>query len=118
MAKITIPQSESRVTPGKVAQTGALALPMSLATTVGSGWSAVGKVIDDIHKDQVAVEDQNDLLDIVKKVAVDIEGISSGVSKNSDVKFAVDTFDKLTQPDVWNNLLTDKRPRVKNSKSY
>ena len=113
MAKITIPQSESRVVPGKVAQTGALALPMSLATTVGSGWSAVGKVIDDIHKDQVAVEDQNDLLDIVKKVAVDIEGISSGVSKNSDVKFAVDTFDKLTQPDIWNNLLTDKRPRVK-----
>ena len=113
MAKITIPQSESRVAPGKVAQTGALALPMSLATTVGSGWSAVGKVIDDIHKDQVAVEDQNDLLDIVKKVAVDIEGISSGVSKNSDVKFAVDTFDKLTQPDIWNNLLIDKRPRVK-----
>jgi hypothetical protein len=113
MAKIKISQSESTVTPGKVAQTGALALPMSLATTIGSGWSAIGKVIDDIHKDQVAVEDQNDLLDIVKKVAVDIEGISSSASKNSDVKFAVDTFDTLTKPEVWSKLLTNKRPRVK-----
>jgi hypothetical protein len=114
MAKIKIPQSESQVKVGGVTQTGALALPIvQLSQVVGSGYKALGKVVEDIHKEQVTAEDNAQFQDIIKKASVDIERISTAASRGTDVKLAVDTFEKLTKPEKWNELTNGKRKKVK-----
>jgi len=113
MATLKITQSKSRARERQVTQTGALALPMSLATQRGQGFAAIGKVIEDIHKEQVAIEDNNTLLELIKVASIDIENASAGASQNTDIKFAINAFDKVTKADKWNGLTKDKRPRVK-----
>ena len=113
MAILKITQSKSRARERQVTQTGALALPMSLATQRGQGFAAIGKVIEDIHKEQVAIEDNNTLLELIKVASIDIENASAGASQNTDIKFAINAFDKVTKADKWNGLTKDKRPRVK-----
>lgn len=114
MVKIIIPESTSKVRERDVAQTGALALPMSLATKVGESYSAVGKIFDDISKEQAATEDQNTLNDIIKEVSVDMNTVKTGASKNTDVKFAVKAYDDNTKLSKYEKFLEGKNPRVKN----
>ena len=113
MAILKITPSQSRARERQVTQTGALALPMSLATQRGQGFAAIGKVIEDIHKEQVAIEDNNTLLELIKTASIDIENASAGASQNTDIKFAINAFDKVTKAEKWNGLTKDKRPRVK-----
>ena len=114
MAVIKIPQSTAQVKIGAATQTGALALPINqLSQVVGSGYKALGKVVEDIHKEQVTAEDNAQFQNILKKVAVDIERISSAASKGTDVKLAIDTFENLTKPERWNELTNGKRNKVK-----
>ena len=113
MAILKITPSQSRARERQVIQTGALALPMSLATQRGQGFAAIGKVIEDIHKEQVAIEDNNTLLELIKVASIDIENASAGASQNTDIKFAINAFDKVTKAEKWNGLTKDKRPRVK-----
>ena len=56
MAILKITQSQSRVRERQVTPTSALVLPLSLAAQRGQGVSAIGKVVDDIHKEQVAMK--------------------------------------------------------------
>ena len=113
MAKIKIPQSQSQVKVGAATQVGTLALPINqLSQVVGSGYRALGKVVEDIHKEQVTAENNDQFQNIVKKAAVDIERISSAASKGTDVKLAIDTFEKLTKPEKWNELTNGKRKKV------
>ena len=115
MAKIKIPQSTAQVKVGAAAQVGALALPITqLSQIVGSGYKALGKVVEDIHREQVTAEDNAQFQEIVKKAAVDIQTASTNASKNqTDVKLAVDNFEKLTKPETWNELTKGKRKKVK-----
>jgi hypothetical protein len=114
MATFKIPQSTAQVKIGAATQTGALALPINqLSQVVGSGYKALGKVVEDIHKEQVTAEDNAQFQNILKKVAVDIERISSAASKGTDVKLAIDTFENLTKPERWNELTNGKRNKVK-----
>jgi len=113
MATLKIIQSESKVRERQVPQTGALTLPMSLATQRGQGFAAIGKVIEDIHKEQIAVEDNNTLLELIKTASIDIEKASANASQNTDIKTAINAFDKVTKNETWNSLVQDKRPRVK-----
>ena len=114
MAKIKIPQSSAQVKLGAATQVGALSLPvMQFSKVVGSGYQALGKVVEDIHKEQVTAENNAQFQSIVKKAAVDIERISTAVSKGTDVKLAIDTFENLTKPERWNELTNGKRNKVK-----
>jgi len=114
MAKIKIPQSQSQVKVGGATQTGALALPIvQLSQVVGSGYKALGKVVEDIHKEQVTAENNAQFQDIIKKASVDIERISTAASRGTDIKLAIDTFEKLTKPEKWNELTNGKRKKVK-----
>ena len=113
MAVLKIPQSQSKVRERQVPQTGALALPFSLATNVGQGFAAIGKVVDDIHKEQVAVEDNNRLLEVIKTASMDINQVSASVSKNTDMKTAIDLFEASTKADKYASLTANDRPRVK-----
>tara|TARA_X000001388_G_scaffold62654_3_gene48446 strand:+ start:1386 stop:3047 length:1662 start_codon:yes stop_codon:yes gene_type:complete len=113
MATIKIPQSTAQIKVGGAAPTGSLALPVvQLSQVVGSGYKALGKVVEDIHKEQVTAENNAQFQEIVKKAAVDIERISSSVSKGTDVRLAIDAFEKLTKPGKWNELTRDKRKKV------
>ena len=113
MAILKITQSQSRVRDRQVTPTSSLVLPLSLAAQQGQGLSAIGKVVDDIHKEQVAIEDNNKLLQIIKTASVDIEKVSSNVSKNTDLKYAINKFESLTKPERFDSLITDVSPNVK-----
>ena len=115
MAKLKIPQSSAQIRVGAATQTGALALPiLQLSQVVASGYNALGKTVEDIHKEQITAEDNAQFQNIIKKAAVDIERISTAASKNNtDVKLAIDTFEKLTKPEKWHELTNGKRKKVK-----
>jgi GTPase len=68
MATIKIPQSTAQIKVGGAAPTGSLALPVvQLSQVVGSGYKALGKVVEDIHKEQVTAENNAQFQEIVKK---------------------------------------------------
>ena len=73
----------------------------------------IGKVVDDIHKEQVAVEDNNRLLEVIKTASMDINQVSASVSKNTDMKTAIDLFEASTKADKYASLTANDRPRVK-----
>jgi len=60
MAKLEIFNSNQKVQGSNTPNTSALALPLSLAKQVGSGFSAVTKSIAAIQKDLYAVQDEFD----------------------------------------------------------
>ena len=88
MAKITIPQSQLKANTGQAAPTGNLALPLSLADVIGSGFGEVGKQVQKVANKQKDLNDQIRLNELVKDAVVEIEKVSSGVSKNSDLSSA------------------------------
>ena len=73
MAKLEIIQSQAKVADSKAPRFSTLSLPMSLASTVGSGYSAVGKAIADIQKDIYALEDQNQVNEILPDINTRIQ---------------------------------------------
>ena len=113
MAILKIPQSQSKVRERQVTQTAALTLPMSLATQRGQGFAAIGKVVDDIHKEQVAVEDNARLLEVIREASTTINQVSAAVSKNTDMKTAIDLFESSTKAESFDGLVANDRSRVK-----
>ena len=73
MATLKIYQVQSKVRqPGDQAQGGLI--PVSLATQLGKGLGEIGKVVDDIRKDQRREENENEATDI-------ITGLNSKISQ-------------------------------------
>ncbi|BAQ86224.1 hypothetical protein [uncultured Mediterranean phage uvMED] len=113
MAILKIPQSQSRVRERQVTQTAALTLPMSLATQRGKGFAAIGKVVEDMHKEQVAVEDNARLLEVIREASTTINQVSAAVSKNTDMQTAIDLFENSTKAESFDGLVANDRSRVK-----
>ena len=112
MAVLKIPQSEQKVRT-QTEQNVDIRLPLSLAQQQGSAISSLGKVYEDIYKEQRAIEDKTELYEITREVQKDISKISSDVSKNTDLEFAHKTFGDLVKPEKYDYLLKDKNKRVK-----
>ena len=112
MAKITIPQSQLKVNVGQATPTGNLAMPFSLASVIGQGYGAIGKEVEKVAKKQKDLNDEIRLNEIVKDAIVRIESVSAGVSKNSDLQFAVDLFDKKTKLDQFEDLYKKENTKV------
>lgn len=112
MAKITIPQSQLKVNVGQATPTGNLAMPFSLASVIGQGYGAIGKEVEKVAKKQKDLNDEIRLNEIVKDAIVRIESVSAGVSKNSDLQFAVDLFDKKTKIDQFEDLFKKENTKV------
>ena len=112
MAVLKIPQSEQRVRT-QTEQNVDIRLPLSLAQQQGAAISSLGKVYEDIYKEQRAIEDQTEFYEITREVQKDISKISADVSKNTDLKFAHKTFGDLVKPEKYDNLIKDKNRRVK-----
>ena len=112
MAVLKIPQSKEQAKAGGNIRGVDNTLPLSLARQQGAAFGSVGKVFEDIYKEQRAIEDKKDFYEITKKVGTDIAQISSEVAKNSDLEFAHKTFDELTSRDKYDSFLEGKNRNV------
>ena len=112
MAVLKIPQSTQQAKAGGNLSGIDTTLPLSLATQEGKAISSVGKVFEDIYKEQKGIEDKKEFYKITREVGRDIQKVSSEVSKNSDLEFAHKTFDELTKRDKYDKFLADKNKTV------
>ena len=112
MAVLKIPQSTQQAKAGGNISGIDTTLPLSLARQQGAAISSVGKVFEDIYKEQRAIEDKKDFYEITKEVGKDIQRVSDDVSKNTDLEFAHKTFDDLTKRDKYEKFLEGKNRNV------
>ena len=112
MAVLKIPQSEQRVRT-QTEQNVDIRLPLSLAQQQGAAISSLGKVYEDIYKEQRAIEDKKEFYEVSREAQKDISKISAEVSKNTDLEFAHKTFGNLVKPEKYDKLIKDKNKRVK-----
>ena len=113
MAVLKIPQSQQQVRAAGQSGNVDIRLPLSIAREQGAAFSSLGKVYEDIYKEQRDIEDKKEFYKITKEVGTDISKVSKGVQGNTDLKFSHDTFDKLTQPEKYEPFLKDKNKRVR-----
>ena len=112
MAVLKIPQSTQQAKAGGNLSGIDTTLPLNLARQEGAAISSVGKVFEDIYKEQKGIEDKKEFYKITREVGRDIQKVSSEVSKNSDLEFAHKTFDELTKRDKYDKFLADKNKTV------
>ena len=98
MAVLKIPQSQQQVRAAGQSGNVDIRLPLSLARQQGAAFSSLGKVYEDIYKEQRDIEDKKEFYEITREVQKDISKISSEVSKNTDLEFAHKTFSDLVKP--------------------
>ena len=72
MAKLEIFNSKQEVQGSTVPRTSTLALPLSLAKQVGAGVNAITKSIADIQKDLYAIQDENEVNEILPTINIKI----------------------------------------------
>ena len=113
MAVIKIPQSQQQVRAAGQSGSVDIRLPLSLAQQQGAAFSSLGKVYEDIYKEQRDIEDKKEFYKVTKEAGITIGKASRGVQGNTDLKFSHETFDKLTAPEVFEPLLKDKNKTVR-----
>ena len=113
MAVIKIPQSQQQVRAAGQSGSVDIRLPLSLAQQQGAALSSLGKVYEDIYKEQREIEDKKEFYKVTKEAGITIGKASRGVQGNTDLKFSHKTFDKLTAPEVFEPLLKDKNKNVR-----
>ena len=112
MAKLEIIQSQAKVADSKTPRTSALALPISLASTVGSGYSAVGNAIANIQKDIYALEDQNQVNELLPDINAKIQKEYDKYLTSRDTD-APQKFEKDISNKSFEQILKDVNPTVK-----
>ena len=90
MAVLKIYESQTRVKDPQVAQTGALTIPVGIATQYGQAISSVGKVVEKIQLENKAEEDANEASDLITLVNQKI------AEKYNDLSKSTKTADVLT----------------------
>ena len=84
MAKLEIFNSKQQVQGSNTPNTSALALPLSLAKQVGSGFNAVTKSIAAIQKDLYAVQDENQVNEILPSINIKIQKAYEKYANSTD----------------------------------
>ena len=84
MAKLEIFDSKQKVQGSNTPNTSALALPLSLAKQVGAGFNAVTKSIADIQKDLYAVQDENQVNEILPSINIKIQKAYEKYANSTD----------------------------------
>ena len=114
MSVLKIPQSEQQARVGSAPNLGSAALPLSLAKAYGQAIGEVGKQVEKVVKEQRDVNDQITLNEMVRDSIVTLERVKSEVSRNDDLQFAVEEYDKKTKLDNFANIYQDKNKNVQN----
>ena len=84
MAKLEIFNSKQQVQGSNTPNTSALALPLSLAKEVGAGFNAVTKSIAAIQKDLYAVQDENQVNEILPSINIKIQKAYEKYANSTD----------------------------------
>ena len=108
MAVLKIPQSELKATTGEVTRISDAALPMSLAKAYGQAIGEVGKQVQKVAKEQKDINDQITLNEMVRDAIVQMEKVRAEVSRNSDLTFAVNEYDKKTTLENFTDIYSNK----------
>ena len=87
MAVIKIPQSQQQVRAAGQSGSVDIRLPLSLAQQQGAALSSLGKVYEDIYKEQREIEDKKEFYKVTKEAGITIGKASKGVQGNTDLKF-------------------------------
>jgi len=103
MAEFKIIQSQAKVKDSATPPSTSLMLPLSLASTVGSGFQAVAKSISDIQKDVIALENQNTVNRILPDINLEAQKVYERYSNSTDTKdtdkfrsdIAINKFEKF-----------------------
>ena len=114
MAVLKIPQSELRANVGQATPVSEGAISMTIAKAYGQAIGEVGKQVQKVAKDQRDINDQVTLNEMVRDAVVQMEKVRSEVSRNSDLTFAVNEYDKKTTLESFNNIYKDKNKNVQN----
>lgn len=115
MARIKIPDVNATIKDRPIPQISGLTIPIGYAEKIGEGIGSIGKVVSDIYKEQKTLQDQTELNDVIKDVEIDLQQKSISAQKNSNLKFAIDAFDKSTKYENYENFLEGKNNQVKNA---
>ena len=84
MAKLEIFNSKQQVQGSNTPNTSALALPLSLAKQVGAGFNAVTKSIAAIQKDLYAIDDENQVNEILPSINIKIQKAYEKYANSTD----------------------------------
>ena len=84
MAKLQIFNSEQGVKQSNTPRSSALALPIELASTVKSGYNAITQSIADIQKDLYAIEDNNQVNEILPGINIKIQRAYEKYANSTD----------------------------------
>ena len=121
MAVLRIFESQTKVKDPAVAQTGALTIPVGLATQYGKAISSVGAVVEKIALENKAEEDANEASDIIsevnKKIAESYNKYSKATKADQVLNFTTEL--KNLEYDGSNknvNQLVDKHIRKQSNK--
>jgi hypothetical protein len=114
MAVLKIPQSELKANTGEVTRISDAALPMSLAKAYGQAIGEVGKQVQKVAKEQKDINDQITLNEMVRDAIVQMEKVRAEVSRNSDLTFAVNEYDKKTTLNNFTSIYEGKNKNVQN----
>ena len=112
MAVLKIPQSQQQVRAAGQSGNADIQIATHHLLDNKEQLSSLGKVYEDICKEQRDIEDKKEFYKITKEVGLDIAKASNDVSKNTDLRFCTETFDQLTQPEKYENFLKDKNKNV------
>tara|TARA_E500000305_G_C4023007_1_gene240035 strand:+ start:561 stop:2246 length:1686 start_codon:yes stop_codon:yes gene_type:complete len=118
MAEFKIIQSQAKVKDSATPPSTSLMLPLSLASTVGSGFQAVAKSISDIQKDVIALENQNTVNRILPDINLEAQKVYERYSNSTDTKdtdkfrsdIAINKFEKFykNENNIVKRLLASK----------
>ena len=84
MAKLQIFNSEQGIKQSNTPRSSALALPIELASRVKSGVNAITQSIADIQKDLYAIEDNNQVNEILPSINIKIQRAYEKYANSTD----------------------------------
>ncbi|BAQ86218.1 hypothetical protein [uncultured Mediterranean phage uvMED] len=111
MAKLEIFNSKQEVQGSTVPRTSTLALPLSLAKQVGAGVNAITKSIADIQKDLYAIQDENEVNEILPSINIKIQKSYEKYANSTDQQ-APFKFEKDLGINNFEEFLKDKSKPV------
>ena len=113
MAKLEIIQSQANVATSTTPRTSTLALPVSLASTVGSGYQSVANSIAEIQKDLYAIEDENQVNEVLPEINKKVAEIYAKYKNSTNITDDPKNFENDISVKNFETILQGKNNTVK-----
>ena len=114
MAKITIPQSQMKVSGQQVTNLSSAAIPIQSAIYLGRDISRAGAEIEKLKKETRAKEDKNRYQELTDQIGLDIDKRLSKFTNQSDLDVALDLFNDEVNINNYKTILEGENKNVQN----